>query len=125
MGEQWPRSWDAYAKTDHFEDVLADDKRNLSRSQVEMTLARGRQLPNDGNADVAFQYYDNGVYCYVLAGWDHDHSDRVLITAWNSIRNPIEAVMDGWTTEQIKDVYSFNDRDVPMDVLYPLYTSLF
>jgi len=121
----WPRAWDAYRKTDHFWDAIEDESRHLSVSQVKTTLAYGQQLPNDGDAERAFQYYDNGIYTYVLVGWNDDRSHRVLITAWNSIRNPIEAVTDGRTVDEIGDIYEFNDREEPIDVAYPIYHSLF
>lgn len=120
--KNWPQSVTAYKVTDHFQDILNDEQRHLEWSEIVETVSTGRRISNAGDADVAFQNYTDGMWTYVLAGWDHEGNERVLITAWHDLDHPILAkIANGWSDEQLEDIHDFNGHEAPLEYIYPYW----
>jgi hypothetical protein len=108
--EKFPSDPTEYEFSGHFtESVMTEDKRHLEWDKVLGTIRHGNVHAADGNADVEWMRDYKGVKCYILCGYNSKKDVPVVITGWNAVHDPRQAIESGrWTENELRDINNFN-----------------
>jgi hypothetical protein len=107
----YPTDPDEYLRTDHIEDILNEECRNMTEDLITETIQTGELKKARGNADAQFVKNYHGVEVYVLVGYDDTAEKPVIITGWPQVFDGEQAAeSDRWNKKQIDQITEFNNK---------------
>lgn len=101
------REPDDYRWTDHFHDVMDDPLRYLTEEMVAETIRRGEDYPEEGGpGKLRRKAVFDGIRAVLVLPVD----DPVVVTGWTEIADCAEALLAGYTDEDLQRIAAFEDE---------------